>query len=190
MELPWLYATPKIHPSCYIEPSARLVGDVELGPDCSLWYQAVVRGDVNTIRVGCRTNVQDGAVLHVTKARFALTIGDDVSVGHRAILHGCTLGSRILVGMGTIVMDRAVIGDDCIIGAGSLVTEGTIIPPGSLVIGSPARVKRPLTDEERSFLKITAANYVGYAEAYRKAWAEGAPGLNLLPGPPTFPTQS
>lgn len=184
MELPWLYKEPVIPESVYVEPSARIVGDVELGEACSVWYHAVIRGDVFPIRVGARTNVQDGAILHCTRGKAATTLGDDVSIGHRAILHGCTVGSRVLIGMGAVVMDGAVIGDDCIIGAGALVTPGVVIPAGSLAVGSPARVRRPLTEAERAFLVQSAQNYMGYAEAYRQAWAAGAPGLARLPGPP------
>lgn len=184
MDLPWLYTEPVIPPSCYVEPSARIVGDVVLGEDCSVWYQAVIRGDVFPIRIGARTNVQDQVVLHCTRGQAALTLGDDVSIGHRAVLHGCTVGDRVLIGMGAVVMDGAIVGSDSLIGAGALVTPGTLIPPGSLVVGSPARVKRQLGEEERLGLKASAANYVGYAAAYRKAWEEGAPGLRRLPGPP------
>ncbi len=151
---------PKIDPSVWIAESAQVIGDVEIGPESSIWFSAVVRGDVHRIRIGARTNVQDLSVLHVTRKICPLTIGDDVTVGHRVILHGCTLGNRILVGMGSIVMDGAVIGDDVIIGAGSLVTEHMVIEPGTLILGSPARVRRKLTEDEKEWLLRSASNYV------------------------------
>jgi len=184
MELPWLYTAPSFGQRCYIEPSARIVGDVTLGDDCSVWYHAVIRGDVYPISIGARTNVQDQVVIHCSRGKASTKIGDDVSIGHAALLHGCTIDDRVLIGMGAVVMDGAHVGADSIIGAGALVSPGTVVPPGSLVVGTPGRVKRQLTDDERTFLISSAKNYMGYAEAYRKAWADGAPGLALLPGPP------
>lgn len=184
MDLPWLDVPPRIDPSAFVEASARIVGDVVLGPECSVWYFALIRGDVGSIRIGRRTNVQDHVVIHCTRNKASTTIGDEVSIGHRAVLHGCTVGDRVLVGMGAILMDGVEIGDDCIVGAGALVTPGTCIPAGSLVVGSPGRVKRPLEEGERAFLKASAANYVGYSHAYREAWSRSAPGLMLLPRPP------
>ncbi|AKS22764.1 transferase [Leptospirillum sp. Group II 'CF-1'] len=151
---------PKIDPSVWIADSAQVIGDVVIGPESSVWFSAVIRGDVHRIRIGARTNIQDLCVLHVTRKTFPLSIGDDVTVGHRVILHGCTLGNRILVGMGSIVMDGAVIGDDVIIGAGSLVTENTVVEPGSLILGSPARIRRKLTEDEKRWLLRSATNYV------------------------------
>jgi carbonic anhydrase/acetyltransferase-like protein (isoleucine patch superfamily) len=152
------------------------VGEVEIGEQSSVWFQVVIRGDVNSIRIGARTNIQDHSMLHVTRPNqkggassgAKLVIGDDVTVGHRVTLHGCTVGSRVLLGMGAIVMDGAEIGDDCIIGAGALVTQGTKIPAGSLAMGVPAKVVRPLKPEEIAFLKKSAANYVGDAADYRR----------------------
>lgn len=158
--LPYKGHLPKIDPSVWIAESAQVIGDVSIGPESSIWFSAVVRGDVHRIRIGARTNVQDLSVLHVTRKTFPLTIGDDVTVGHRVVLHGCTLGNRILVGMGSIIMDGATIGDDVIIGAGSLVTEQTVVEPGSLILGSPARVRRKLSDDEKEWLLRSAANYV------------------------------
>jgi carbonic anhydrase/acetyltransferase-like protein (isoleucine patch superfamily) len=157
---------PKVEQALYIAPNATIVGDVEAGPDTSFWFGCVVRGDVNSVRIGARSNVQDLSMLHVSYRRAALTIGEDVTVGHSCVLHACRIGDRVLVGMGSIVMDNAVIGDDCIIGAGTLVTEGTVIPPGSLVIGRPGAVKRPLTPEEKEFLKRSAAHYTHVARSY------------------------
>jgi carbonic anhydrase/acetyltransferase-like protein (isoleucine patch superfamily) len=159
--------TPRVHPSCFIEDSAQLIGDVEIGEDSSVWFNSVLRGDVNAIRIGRRTNIQDLTMVHVTTGGAITSIGDDVTVGHRVILHGCQVGHRVLVGMGAIVMDDVEIGEDCIIGAGTLLTPGTKIPPGSLVVGSPGKVKRPLSPEERSFLVESARHYVETAGAHR-----------------------
>ena len=158
--LPYKGHLPKIDPSVWIAESAQVIGDVAIGPESSIWFSAVVRGDVHLIRIGARTNVQDLCVLHVTRKTSPLSIGDDVTVGHRVILHGCSLGNRILVGMGSIIMDGAVIGDDVIIGAGSLVTENTVVEAGSLILGSPARIRRKLTDDEKKWLLRSASNYV------------------------------
>ncbi|XXF81435.1 gamma carbonic anhydrase family protein [Myxococcaceae bacterium GXIMD 01537] len=159
--------SPRVHPSCFVEDSAQVIGDVELGEDASVWFNTVIRGDVNSIRIGKRTNIQDLTMIHVTSSEHTTTVGDDVTVGHHVVLHGCTLGNRVLVGMGAVVMDGVEVGDDCIIGAGSLVTPGTKIPPGSLALGSPARVKRPLTEQEREFLLLSAAHYVHTAAEHR-----------------------
>lgn len=160
---PYLRATPLVPPSAFVARSADVIGDVRLGDEASVWYQAVVRGDVNWIRIGARSNVQDGAVLHVTHGTAPLRIGDEVTVGHGAILHGCTIEERVLVGMGALVMDHAVIGTDSIIGARALVTQRTIVPPRSLVLGSPAKVVRALTDEEVASIRDYARNYVRYS---------------------------
>jgi len=158
--LPFRDRLPVVDPTAWIADSAQVIGDVVIGTESSVWFSSVIRGDVNRIRIGSRTNIQDLCVLHVTRGRYPLTVGDEVTVGHRVILHGCSLGNRILVGMGAIIMDGAVIGDDVIIGAGSLVTEKTVVDPGTLVLGSPARVRRQLTAEEKQWLLRSAANYV------------------------------
>lgn len=165
---------PRIAEDVFIAPHATVAGDVELGPGCSVWFGTVIRGDVFPIRIGARTNVQDNSVIHVTTDRHATIIGEDVTIGHRAILHGCTVESRCLIGMGAIVMDRALIGEGSIVAAGALVTEGTIVPPGSLVLGSPARVKRPLSEEERNQLLYSASHYVEVARNYavRLGWGQ------------------
>jgi carbonic anhydrase/acetyltransferase-like protein (isoleucine patch superfamily) len=166
---------PQIHETAYIAPSADLIGDVSIGEESSLWFQVVVRGDVNSITIGNRTNVQDHSMLHVSRPNIGLPgkekgsplkIGDDCTIGHRVTLHGCTVGNRILIGMGAIIMDDAVVGDDCIIGAGALITQGMNIPSGSLVIGAPAKVARPLKPEEIAFLKKSAQNYIGDSREY------------------------
>ncbi len=158
--------TPTIASTAFIEDTAVIVGDVVIEADSSVWFHSVVRGDVNYIRIGRRTNVQDLSLLHVTHDTHPLIIGDDVTIGHHVVLHGCTIQNRVLVGMGAVLMDGVVVGDDCLIGAGALVTEHTKIPPGSLVVGSPARVKRPLRDTELAWLKESAQNYVRYALDY------------------------
>ncbi|MDE0405153.1 MAG: gamma carbonic anhydrase family protein [Nitrospira sp.] len=158
--------TPTIADSAFIEDTAVIVGDVVIEADSSVWFHSVVRGDVNYIRIGRRTNVQDLSLLHVTHDTYPLILGDDVTVGHHVVLHGCTVQNRVLVGMGAVLMDGVVVGDDCIIGAGGLVTEHTRIPPGSLVIGAPARVTRPLREAELAWLKESAQNYVRYARDY------------------------
>jgi carbonic anhydrase/acetyltransferase-like protein (isoleucine patch superfamily) len=158
--------TPTIPRSAFVEETAVIIGDVVLGEDSSVWFHAVVRGDVHFIRIGSRTNVQDLCVLHVTHETHPLVIGNDVTIGHHVVLHGCTLRDRVLIGMGAIIMDGAELGEDCIVGAGALITEGTMVPPKSLILGSPAKVKRPVTDRELAWIKESAENYVRYAREY------------------------
>lgn len=167
--LPFRDRFPAVDPTAWIADSAQVIGDVVIGTESSVWFSSVIRGDVHRIRIGSRTNIQDLCVLHVTRGTYPLTVGDEVTVGHRVILHGCSLGNRILVGMGSIIMDGAVIGDDVIIGAGSLVTEKTVVDPGTLVLGSPARVRRKLTAEEKEWLLRSAANYVADRLEYQSA---------------------
>lgn len=157
---------PTIAPSAFVEDTAVVIGDVIIGPESSVWFHAVIRGDVNHIRIGHRTNIQDLCLLHVAHNTHPLILGDNITVGHRAVLHGCTLQDRVLIGMGAIIMDGVVIEEDCIIGAGALITERIHIPPKSLVMGSPAKVKRMLTDAEMQWIKESAANYIRYAEQY------------------------
>jgi carbonic anhydrase/acetyltransferase-like protein (isoleucine patch superfamily) len=157
---------PIVAANAFIEDTAMIIGDVVIGSDSSVWFHAVVRGDVHFIRIGHRTNIQDLSLLHVSHDTYPLTLGDDITIGHHVVLHGCTIRDRVLVGMGSIIMDGAVIEEDCIIGAGSLVTERTQIPPKSLVIGSPARVKRMLTTDEIAWIRESASNYVRYAQHY------------------------
>ncbi|KPV97828.1 gamma carbonic anhydrase family protein [Pseudoalteromonas sp. P1-8] len=164
--------TPTYDNSVYIDESSVLVGDITLGKDSSVWPLVAARGDVNYIRIGERTNIQDGSVLHLTRASksnpdgYPLIIGDDVTVGHKVMLHGCQLGNRILVGMGAIVMDNAIVGDDVIIGGGSLVPPNKRLESGYLYVGSPVKQARPLTEQERAFLKISADNYVQLKDEY------------------------
>lgn len=157
---------PEIPDTAFIEETAVIIGDVVMGEDSSAWFHAVVRGDVHYIRIGHRTNIQDLSMLHVTHDTHPILIGDDVTVGHHVVLHGCTIQHRVLVGMGAIIMDGAIIGEDCVIGAGALVTERMVIPPNSLVLGSPAKVKRSITDKELAWIKESANNYVHYAKQY------------------------
>lgn len=142
----------------YIAEGAEIIGDVTIGEDSSVWYNAVIRGDSNSIVIGENTNVQDNAVLH-TSHSHALTIGDNVTIGHGAIVHGCTVGNNVLIGMGAIILDGAVIEDNCIIGAGALVTQGKVMSEGSLVLGNPAKVVRELTQEEIKSIQINADEY-------------------------------
>lgn len=163
---------PKISINAYIDDSAVLVGAIEVGNNSSVWPLVAARGDVNIIKIGERTNIQDGSVLHVTRSSssnpdgYPLIIGDDVTVGHKAMLHGCKLGNRILVGMGAIIMDNAIVEDDVIIGGGALVPPNKILESGFLYVGSPVKQARPLTDSERTFLKVSADNYVRLKDEY------------------------
>jgi carbonic anhydrase/acetyltransferase-like protein (isoleucine patch superfamily) len=157
---------PTIAPNTFIDETAVVIGDVSIGSASSVWFHAVIRGDVHSIRIGARTNIQDLSLLHVTHNTYPLTLGDDITVGHHVVLHGCTIGHRVLVGMGSIIMDGVVIEEDCIIGAGALVTGGQRIPAKSLVVGSPARVKRTLSEPELQWIKESAQNYVRYAQDY------------------------
>jgi len=163
---PFKDKTPVIDSSAMVMDSAHVIGDVVIGEESSVWFNAVVRGDVNYIRIGKRTNIQDGCVLHVARRTLPLIIGDEVTVGHNVTLHACTIGSRVLIGMGSVVMDGSKIADNCIIAAGSVVTPNTEIPSGSLALGSPARVKRPLTDGEQRNIRESAAHYVADIETY------------------------
>ncbi len=158
--------TPVVDPSAYIDQSAQVIGDVEIGAECSLWMNAVVRGDVNTVRIGERTNLQDGVVVHVQRGTHPTVIADDVTIGHGAVVHGCAIHSRVLIGIGAILLNGSVVGEDSIVAAGSLLTEGLVVPPRSMVMGSPARVRRPLTDEEVRSVLAYAENYVRYRLDY------------------------
>ena len=165
--------TPDIHPSAYIDETALVSGEVTIGEDSSVWPMTVIRGDVNHITIGKRSNIQDASVLHVTHASnehsvkitdaqigYPLIIGDDVTVGHKALLHACTIGNRVLVGMGSIIMDGVVVEDETIIAAGSLVPPKKALESGYLWVGSPAKKARKLTDKEKNYLKYSAEHYV------------------------------
>jgi carbonic anhydrase/acetyltransferase-like protein (isoleucine patch superfamily) len=167
MLLPYQGRRPQIDASAYVQHSAQIIGDVVIGAQSSVWFNTVIRGDVHHIRIGVRTNVQDNATLHVTSNRWPTLVGDDVTIGHAVILHGCRIGNRCLIGMGAIVMDGAEIGDDCLVAAGALVTPGTQIPAGHLVLGRPATATRPLRADELASLRESAAHYVAHAASYR-----------------------
>ncbi|MBO6936859.1 MAG: gamma carbonic anhydrase family protein [Deltaproteobacteria bacterium] len=167
MLLPYGEHEPQIAADVYIAPGAAIIGDVALGAESSVWFNTTIRGDVQPIRIGARTSIQDNSVIHATDGWAPTLVGEDCVVGHGVILHGCTLGNRVLVGMGTIILDAAKIGDDVLIGAGSLVTARTEIPSGTLVMGRPAKVKRELTDAERESIQLGAVHYVQKTHAYR-----------------------
>jgi carbonic anhydrase/acetyltransferase-like protein (isoleucine patch superfamily) len=169
---PYKDRRPRLGMRAWVDASAQVIGDVELGDDASIWMNTVVRGDVNRIRVGARTNVQDNCVLHVT-AQHETTLAEDVTVGHSVTLHGCSIGRLCLVGIGAIVLNGARVGEESIVAAGALVPEGMQVPPRSLVMGAPAKVRREVTEEERAGLRRYAENYVGYKEDYRRAEEAG-----------------
>jgi carbonic anhydrase/acetyltransferase-like protein (isoleucine patch superfamily) len=163
---PYNNKIPSLGHRVYVDPAAVVIGNVELGDDCSVWPCAVIRGDMHRIRIGQRTSVQDGAILHITHAGqfnedgWPLTIGDDVTIGHSVNLHGCTVGSRILIGIGSIILDGAIVEDDVVIGAGTLVPPGKVLASGYLYMGSPCKQIRPLKEAEKAFFSYSANNYV------------------------------
>jgi len=165
-------AWPHVHDSAYVDPQAAVIGDIKLGADSSIWPMAVVRGDVNSIRIGERTNIQDSTVIHVTHPHaeqpqgFATTIGNDVTIGHRVVLHGCTIGDLCLIGIGAVILDGAVIQDKVLVGAGALVTEGRVLESGHLYLGSPARKVRPLSEAELKWFEYSAQHYVHLKNDY------------------------
>lgn len=174
MILPYKDLIPNIGERSWIAPSADVIGDVRLGEDCSVWFGCVVRGDVHKIVIGDRTNIQDLSMLHVTHYKnedksdgHPTIIGNDVTIGHRVMLHGCTIEDACLIGMSATILDGAVIGRESIVGAGSLVTKNKVFPPRSLIVGSPAKVVRPLSDEEVEELYNSAKRYVLFKENYR-----------------------
>lgn len=157
---------PVIPASCYVDPSAQVIGDVEMGEHSSLWMNAVVRGDVHSIRIGARTNVQDGTVLHGMRHLYPVVIGEMVTIGHNATVHGCTLEDAVLIGIGAVVLNDARIGEGSIIAAGAVIPEHTIIPPNSLVAGVPGRIRRTLGDADREMILTYARNYLDYTRIY------------------------
>ena len=163
---------PTIAASAYIDAACVIIGDVVIGEDSSVWPLCVVRGDVNYIRIGARTNIQDGSILHVMKDEYPLILGDDITVGHSVTLHGCTVESRCLIGMRATILNGVVVGEGSIVAAGTLLTERTIIPPRSLVVGSPGKVKRQLTAIDQATIDRYAQRYVEYKNIYRQ---ESAP---------------
>ena len=163
---PFRSILPKVHPTAYVDQSAQVIGDVELGQDSSVWMNVVIRGDVNAIRIGDRTNIQDGTIIHVMRGTHPTNIGNEVTVGHAAILHGCTIHDRVLIGMGATLLNGADIGEDSIVAAGSLVPEEKKFPPRSLLMGRPAAVRRELSEHEVSSIRDYAERYVGYRKDY------------------------
>jgi carbonic anhydrase/acetyltransferase-like protein (isoleucine patch superfamily) len=165
----YLGSAPEIDATAYLCASAEVIGNVAIGAESSVWFHAVIRGDVNTVRIGSRSNIQDGCLLHVLHEKGPLVVGDNVTVGHGAILHGCTVGDYCLIGMGAIVLDNARINSYTLLAAGSVVRPGTVIPGGVMAAGIPARVLRDLSPGERTMLEESAQHYVDYAKAYRDA---------------------
>jgi carbonic anhydrase/acetyltransferase-like protein (isoleucine patch superfamily) len=157
---------PNVHPTAWVADSAEVIGRVELGENASVWFGAVVRGDVEAIRIGRNSNVQDNSVLHADYGQ-PLTIGDNVTVGHQVMLHGCTIGDGALIGIGAVILNGATIGRDCIVGAGAVITEGKTFPDGSLIIGAPARVARQLSPEQVAAFQAGSAHYVHNAQRFR-----------------------
>ena len=166
---PFKNKVPIIAPTAVIMDSAQIIGNVRIEDNSSVWFNAVVRGDVNYICIGSRSNIQDGCVLHVSRDKYPLIIGDDVTVGHNVTLHACVVKSRCLIGMGAVIMDGSEIGENSIIGAGALVTPGTVIPPKMLAVGSPARVKRGLSSTEITDIRTSAKHYVDDIQDYLNA---------------------
>jgi len=164
---PYRGQMPRVHPSAFIDDSAQVIGDVEIGEESSVWMCVVVRGDVNRIRIGRRSNIQDGTIVHVMKDTHPTVIGDDVTVGHAAVVHGCTIEDRCLIGMGAILLNGVHVGSGSIIAAGTLVPEGTQIPPRSLVMGSPGKVRRTLSDADLDEIQMYADRYVAYRLDYQ-----------------------
>jgi gamma-carbonic anhydrase len=154
--------------NCFLAENATVVGEVIMGDDCTIWFNAVVRGDVNTIHIGNRCNVQDGAIIHCTYQKTKTIIGNNVSIAHNAVVHGCTVHDNVLIGMGAIIMDEAVIGSDSVIAAGAVVLPGTIVEPGSVYAGTPARRIKDISDELRQVIQRTAGNYPMYAEWFKQ----------------------
>lgn len=159
---------PCIHENTFVAESADVIGDVHLEEGCNVWFGAVLRADGEKIEVGKNTNIQDNAVLHITNNKFSVKVGNNVTIGHSAVVHSCKIGNNTLIGMGAIILDGAEIGDYTIIGAGSLVPPGKVIPSGVLAVGSPAKVVRELTLEERESLEVSAKNYVELSQKYKK----------------------
>ncbi len=164
---PFRGMVPTIHPTAFVADSAQIVGDVVIGKECSIWFNAVIRGDVNYIRIGDCTNVQDGCLLHVRHRQYPLILGSSITVGHGAILHGCVVEDHCLVGMGAVILDNAKLGQHVLVAAGSVVRENMDIPGGVLVAGVPARVVRNLKDDEKKILEQSAENYIEYVRSYK-----------------------
>jgi gamma-carbonic anhydrase len=170
--LPVLDKSPVYGENCWFAPNATLVGNITMGDDCTVWFNAVVRGDVNAIEMGNKVNIQDGAVIHCTYQKTKTIIGNSVSIAHNAIVHGCVIEDEVLIGMGAIVMDGAVIGKNSIIGAGAVVTQNTKVPPGTVWVGNPAKQIKEVTPELGEVFLRTANNYIKYAEWFKEPKGE------------------
>jgi carbonic anhydrase/acetyltransferase-like protein (isoleucine patch superfamily) len=164
---PYRGLMPRVHPTAFIDDSAQVIGDVEIGEESGVWMCAVIRGDVNAIRVGRRSNVQDGTVIHAMTGTHETHVGDDVTIGHAAVIHGCTIEDRCLIGIGAILLNGSRIGSGSIVAAGTLITENMRVPPRSLVMGSPGKVKRLLTQKEVDGIQLYADRYVAYRTEYK-----------------------
>lgn len=175
--IPFENTTPQLGSDVFVAPGVQIIGDVHIGSGSSIWFNTVIRGDVHHIRIGERTNIQDNSVIHVTSGTHPTLIGNEVTAGHRVIIHGCTIADRVLIGMGAVVMDGAQIGEETLIGAGSLVAPGTEIPPRVLALGSPCRVKRDLRPEEIQRLQVSALHYRDLASRYLRGRETPAPDL-------------
>jgi carbonic anhydrase/acetyltransferase-like protein (isoleucine patch superfamily) len=171
---PYKSVLPKVHPSAYIDRSAQVIGDVEIGEESSVWMNVVIRGDVNIVRIGNKTNIQDGTVIHVMRGTHATRIGHEVTVGHAAVLHGCTVQDRCLIGMGALLLNGVEIGEDSIVAAGTLVPEEKKFPARSLLMGRPAVLKRKLTEDEIASIRDYAQRYIGYRKDYMPAAAKAS----------------
>ena len=165
----WDGHSPHIDSPAFVAPSADIIGRVTIGEASSVWYQSVLRGDVEPIVIGARTNIQDHCMLHTSQGVSPCIVGDDVTIGHRVVLHGCTIGDGALIGMGAIIMDRAVVEAGCLVAAGALVTEGKRLKSGYLYAGAPAKERRPLTDDEKSFLLRSAQHYIEVAHQHHNS---------------------
>lgn len=165
--IPFKGTQPRIGRDVFLASGACVIGDTVIGDESSIWFNTVVRGDVHSIRIGARTNIQDNTMVHVTQGQSGCAVGDDVTIGHNAVIHACTIGDLCLIGMGAVILDKAVIGRGSLVGAGALVTQGKVFPPGSLIMGSPAKVVRALTADEIEKLKDSARHYINTAKAYR-----------------------
>ena len=164
--IPFAGIAPQLAKGVFVAAGACLIGDLQIGADSSVWFNSIVRGDVHSIRIGSRTNVQDNCVIHVTEGTAPTVIGDDITIGHRAIVHGCTIGDRCLIGMGSIIIDGAVINEDTVVAAGSVVPPGKTYPPGTLLLGAPAKVVRDLDAEEKKAVLASARHYQETAANY------------------------
>jgi carbonic anhydrase/acetyltransferase-like protein (isoleucine patch superfamily) len=160
--------TPEIHETAFVEESAQVIGDVKIGADSSIWFNVVIRGDVNSIRIGERTNIQDGCILHVTIDTHPIVIGDNVTIGHGVIVHGCHIRSNCLIGMGSIILDGAEIGENCVVAAGAIVSEWSKIPPNTVVMGAPAKPKRSVTEKDLQRARAGYERYLLNKEIYKK----------------------